>query len=256
MWDFGFAQVQMIGYQAQVIPAMLAAFVLVYVERFFKKITPEYISMIVVPFFSLVISVIVAHTIVGPIGWRIGDAISNVVYAGLTGNLRWVFAPIFGLLYAPLVITGLHHMTNAIDTTLSQQFGGTMLWPMIALSNIAQASAVLAMIVLQKNERDRQVSIPACISGYMGVTEPALFGVNLKAGFPLHLRHDRLRHRGHHLGGQRRHGLLGGRRRPARLPVHHAPVLAALLHRHGGGHRGALCADADRRQERRAYTEH
>ena len=157
---------------------------LVYVERFFKKITPEYISMIVVPFFSLVISVIVAHTIVGPIGWRIGDAISNVVYAGLTGSLRWVFAPIFGLLYAPLVITGLHHMTNAIDTTLSQQFGGTMLWPMIALSNIAQASAVLAMIVLQKNERDRQVSIPACISGYMGVTEPALFGVNLKAGFP------------------------------------------------------------------------
>ena len=184
VWDFGFFTMEKIGYQAQVIPAMLAAFVLVYLERFFKKITPEYISMIVVPFFSLVLSVIIAHAVVGPIGWRIGDAISNVVYAGLTGNLRWIFAPIFGLLYAPLVITGLHHMTNAIDTTLANQFGGTMLWPMIALSNIAQASAVLAMIVLQKNERDRQVSIPACISGYMGVTEPALFGVNLKAGFP------------------------------------------------------------------------
>lgn len=184
VWDFGFFTMEKIGYQAQVIPAMLAAFVLVYLERFFKKITPEYISMIVVPFFSLVLSVIIAHTVVGPIGWRIGDAISNVVYAGLTGNLRWIFAPIFGFLYAPLVITGLHHMTNAIDTTLANQFEGTMLWPMIALSNIAQASAVLAMIVLQKNERDRQVSIPACISGYMGVTEPALFGVNLKAGFP------------------------------------------------------------------------
>ena len=184
VWDFGFFTMEKIGYQAQVIPAMLAAFVLVYLERFFKKITPEYISMIVVPFFSLVLSVIIAHAVVGPIGWRIGDAISNVVYVGLTGNLRWIFAPIFGLLYAPLVITGLHHMTNAIDTTLANQFGGTMLWPMIALSNIAQASAVLAMIVLQKNERDRQVSIPACISGYMGVTEPALFGVNLKAGFP------------------------------------------------------------------------
>ncbi len=178
VWDFGFFTMEKIGYQAQVIPAMLAAFVLVYLERFFKKITPEYISMIVVPFFSLVLSVIIAHAVVGPIGWGIG------VYAGLTGNLRWIFAPIFGLLYAPLVITGLHHMTNAIDTTLTNQFGGTMLWPMIALSNIAQASAVLAMIVLQKNERDRQVSIPACISGYMGVTEPALFGVNLKAGFP------------------------------------------------------------------------
>ena len=185
VWDFGFAQVQMIGYQAQVIPAILAAFVLVYLERLFKKITPEYLSMIIVPFFSLVLSVLIAHTIVGPIGWKIGDAIANVVYIGLTTNLRWIFAPIFGLLYAPLVITGLHHMTNAIDTQLSNQFGGTMLWPMIALSNIAQASAVLAMIVLQKGERERQVSIPACISGYMGVTEPALFGVNLKSGFPL-----------------------------------------------------------------------
>ena len=184
VWDFGFAQVEMIGYQAQVIPAILAGFVLVYLERFFKKITPEYLSMIIVPFFSLVLSVLIAHTIVGPIGWKIGDVIANVVYAGLTTNLRWIFAPIFGFLYAPLVITGLHHMTNAIDTQLSNQFGGTMLWPMIALSNIAQASAVLAMIVLQKGERDRQVSIPACISGYMGVTEPALFGVNIKYGFP------------------------------------------------------------------------
>lgn len=184
VWDFGFFQIEMIGYQAQVIPAILAGFVLVYLERFFKKITPEYLSMIIVPFFSLVLSVLIAHTIVGPIGWKIGDVIANVVYAGLTTNLRWIFAPIFGFLYAPLVITGLHHMTNAIDTQLSNQFGGTMLWPMIALSNIAQASAVLAMIVLQKGERDRQVSIPACISGYMGVTEPALFGVNIKYGFP------------------------------------------------------------------------
>lgn len=184
VWDFGFFQIEMIGYQAQVIPAILAGFVLVYLERFFKKITPEYLSMIIVPFFSLVLSVLIAHTIVGPIGWKIGDVIANVVYVGLTTNLRWIFAPIFGFLYAPLVITGLHHMTNAIDTQLSNQFGGTMLWPMIALSNIAQASAVLAMIVLQKDERDRQVSIPACISGYMGVTEPALFGVNIKHGFP------------------------------------------------------------------------
>ena len=184
VWDFGFFQIEMIGYQAQVIPAILAGFVLVYLERFFKKITPEYLSMIIVPFFSLVLSVLIAHTIVGPIGWKIGDVIANVVYAGLTTNLRWIFAPIFGFLYAPLVITGLHHMTNAIDTQLSNQFGGTMLWPMIALSNIAQASAVLAMIVLQKGERERQVSIPACISGYMGVTEPALFGVNIKYGFP------------------------------------------------------------------------
>ena len=184
-WDFGFAKVNMIGYQAQVIPAILAGFVLVYLEKFFRKISPASISMIIVPIFALIPAVIVAHTILGPIGWKIGDVISQVVYSGLTSSFRWLFAGIFGFVYAPLVITGLHHMTNAIDLQLMAQVGGTSLWPMIALSNIAQGSAVLAMIYLQrKKEEEKQVSIPACISAYLGVTEPALFGVNLKYGFP------------------------------------------------------------------------
>ena len=185
VWDFGFATVKMIGYQAQVIPAMLAGFTLVYLEKFFRKISPSYISMITVPFFSLLLAVILAHTVLGPIGWAIGDWISNVVWAGLNSSLKWLFAAIFGFVYAPLVITGLHHMTNAIDSQLISSFGGTNLWPMIALSNIAQGSAVLAMIVLQKkNEKAQQLSIPACISCYLGVTEPAMFGVNIKYGFP------------------------------------------------------------------------
>ena len=97
-----------------------------------------------------------------------------------------LFAAVFGALYAPLVMTGLHHMTNAIDTQLVNNLGYTTLWPMIALSNIAQGSAVVAMSVLQKNnERAQQVNIPAFISCYLGVTEPALFGVNLKYKFPL-----------------------------------------------------------------------
>ncbi len=186
VWDFGFAKVQMIGYQGQVIAAILAGFVLVYLEKFFRKITPAVVSMIVVPFCSLVPAVIIAHTVVGPIGWKIGDAIANVVYNGLMSNYGVIFAGLFGLLYAPVVMTGLHHMTNAIDTTLSTTYGGTILWPMIALSNIAQGSAVLGMAVLQrKNEQAKQINIPAFISCYLGVTEPALFGVNLKYGFPL-----------------------------------------------------------------------
>ncbi|WP_138303249.1 MULTISPECIES: PTS system trehalose-specific EIIBC component [Eubacteriales] len=186
VWDFGFAKVEMIGYQGQVIAAMMAGFVLVYLEKFFKKHCPEVISMIVVPFCSLVPAVIIAHTIVGPIGWKIGDAIANVVYNGLMSPFGVAFAGLFGLLYAPIVMTGLHHMTNAIDSQLTSLYKGTILWPMIALSNIAQGSAVLAMSILQKkNERAQQVNIPACISCYLGVTEPALFGVNLKYGFPL-----------------------------------------------------------------------
>lgn len=184
-WDFGFAQINMIGYQAQVIPAMLAGFVLVYLEKFFKKITPVSISMVVVPFLSLIPTVLIAHTVLGPIGWAIGSWVSDIVYLGLTSSFRWLFAAIFGFVYAPLVITGLHHMTNAIDLLLMAEFGGTMLWPMIAISNIAQGSAVLGMVYLQKNnEEAKQVSIPAMISCYLGVTEPAMFGVNLKHGFP------------------------------------------------------------------------
>ncbi len=184
-WDFGFAQVNMIGYQAQVIPAILAGFCLVFLEKFFNKICPKVISMIVVPFFSLVLAVMASHFILGPIGWKIGSWISAGVHAGLTSTVNWLFAGVFGLFYAPLVITGLHHMTNAIDTQLVADFGGTILWPMIALSNIAQGSAVLGMIYLQKkNTKSQEVSIPACISCYLGVTEPAMFGVNLKYGFP------------------------------------------------------------------------
>ena len=175
----------MIGYQAQVIPAILAAFTLVYLEKFFKKICPSVISMIVVPFCSLVLSVMAAHFVLGPIGWKIGSVISSVVYAGITGPLKIVFGAIFGFVYAPLVITGLHHMSNAIDLQLIADFGGTMLWPMIALSNIAQGSAVLGMIYLQKNDAQAQeVNIPSCISCYLGVTEPAMFGVNLKHSYP------------------------------------------------------------------------
>lgn len=185
-WDFGFTQVNMIGYQGQVISAILAGFVLVYLERFFRRISPAVISMIVVPFCSLVPAVIIAHMLVGPIGWKIGTFIADAVYGGLTSSWSVLFAAVFGFLYAPVVMTGLHHMTNAIDITLTTKFGGTILWPMIALSNIAQGSSVLAMSVLQRhNPRAAQVNVPACISAYLGVTEPALFGVNLKYGFPL-----------------------------------------------------------------------
>lgn len=184
-WNFGSFQVNMIGYQGQVIPAILAAFTLVYLEKFFRRITPQVISMIVVPFCSLLLSVIAAHFILGPVGWKIGAAVSALVFAGITGSFKVVFGVIFGVVYAPLVITGLHHMSNAIDLQLIADYGGTMLWPMIALSNIAQGSAVLGMIWLQRKDPEAQeVNIPACISCYLGVTEPAIFGVNLKRGFP------------------------------------------------------------------------
>ena len=187
VWNFGFASFRMIGYQAQVIPAILAAFTLAYLERFFKKIVPQVLQMILVPFCSLLLAVMAAHFVLGPIGWKIGEWVSAFVMAGISGNFRVLFGAIFGLFYAPLVITGLHHMSNAIDLQLINSTGGTMLWPMIALSSIAQGSAVAGMSYLQKkNEKAQQVNIPSMISCWLGVTEPAMFGINLKYQFPFY----------------------------------------------------------------------
>ena len=185
VWNFGYFTVNRIGYQAQVIPALLAGLSLSYLEIFWRKHIPEVISMIFVPFLSLIPALILAHTVLGPIGWTVGQGLSAVVLAGLTGPVKWLFGAIFGALYAPFVITGLHHMTNAIDTQLIADAGGTALWPMIALSNIAQGSAVFAYYFMHRHdEREAQVSLPATISAYLGVTEPALFGVNVKYIYP------------------------------------------------------------------------
>ena len=175
-----------VGYQGQVIPALLAGLTLSYLEIFWRKYIPEVISMIFVPLLSLVPAVILSYAVLGPIGWWLGGLISGVVLAGLTGPVKWLFGAIFGAIYAPFVITGLHHMTNAIDLELVRTAGGTGLWPMIAFSNIAQGSAVFAYYFIKRHdEREAQISLPATISAYLGVTEPALFGVNVKYVYPL-----------------------------------------------------------------------
>lgn len=190
VWDFGFAQIQMIGYQAQVIPAMLAGFLLAYLERGFRKIIPESISMIFVPLFSLLPTILVAHVILGPIGWTIGTWISKIVNTGLTSSLSWLFGGLFGALYAPLVVTGLHHTTIAIDTQLIADFQSTNLWPLIAISNIAQGAAVLGVIVAHRNNtKEKSVSVPSLISAWLGVTEPAMLLLAIRR------RNDRKRYR-------------------------------------------------------------
>ena len=146
-WDFGYFKINMIGYQGQVLPAIFAAFTLVHLVKFFRKTIPQVVSMIVDPFCSLLLAVIAAHVVLGPIGWKIGSAISAVVYSGITGSFKILFAAVFGFLYAPLVITGLHHISNAIDLQLIADYHGTMLCPMLALSNIAQGSAVMGMMI-------------------------------------------------------------------------------------------------------------
>ncbi|MFT8316539.1 MAG: PTS trehalose transporter subunit IIBC [Clostridium sp.] len=184
VWNFGLFKIAKVGYQSQVVPAILAAMALATIEKKMKKITPNAISMIIVPFVTIIVSVILAHTIIGPVGRLIGDGIGYVIAASITGPYRVIFAAVFGFFYAPLVITGLHYINTAINLQLIANIKGTPIFPMVAISNIAQASATLAILIMNKTTAEREISVPATISGYLGVTEPALYGVNLRYKFP------------------------------------------------------------------------
>jgi len=138
-----------------------------------------------VPFVSIILSVILAHALIGPFGRVLGDGVAFAAKAAMTGDFAVLGSMVFGFLYAPLVITGIHHTTNAVDLQLMQDLGGTPIWPLIALSNIAQASAVVGIILVSKKKNEREISVPAAISAYLGVTEPAMYGINLKYKFPM-----------------------------------------------------------------------
>ena len=185
VWDFGWFTIAKVGYQAQVIPSIFAGLALGWIETRLRKIIPDYLNLVIVPIVALMVSVVLAHFVLGPIGRILGDGIAYVVKYLMTGDYAFIGSAIFGFFYAPLVITGIHHTTLAIDMQMTESMGGTPIWPIIALSNIAQASAVVGIILISKKHNEREVSIPAAISGYLGVTEPAMYGINLRYKFPM-----------------------------------------------------------------------
>ncbi len=185
VWDFGWFAIQKVGYQAQVIPSLLAGITLAMIETRLKKWVPDSLYLVVVPVTALLLSVTLAHAVIGPFGRLIGDGVAWVVKSVMTGSFAPIGAALFGFLYAPLVITGVHQTTLAIDMQMIQSMGGTPVWPLIALSNIAQGSAVIGIIIISRRHNEREVSVPAAVSAMLGVTEPAMYGINLKYGFPM-----------------------------------------------------------------------
>ena len=186
VWDFGWFTIAKVGYQAQVIPSIFAGLALGWIETRLRKVVPDYLNLVIVPIVALMVSVVLAHFVLGPIGRILGDGIAYIVKYLMTGDYAFIGSAIFGLLYAPLVVTGIHHTTLAIDMQMTESMGGTPIWPIIALSNIAQASAVVGIILISKKHNEREISVPAAISGYLGVTEPAMYGINLRYKFPMY----------------------------------------------------------------------
>lgn len=236
VWNFGLFTIAKVGYQAQVIPALLAGLALGFIETRLKRIVPDYLYLVIVPVCSLILAVFLAHAIIGPFGRLIGDGVAFAVRHLLTGSFAPIGAALFGFLYAPLVITGVHQTTLAIDMQMIQSMGGTPVWPLIALSNIAQASAVVGIIIASRKQNEREISVPAAISAYLGVTEPAMYGINLKYRFPMLCAMIGSGLAGLAVRPERRAGERHRRRRPAGDPLHPAYLLAGV--RHGDGYRG------------------
>ncbi|MEK4443344.1 PTS system trehalose-specific EIIBC component [Niallia sp. FSL K6-0077] len=181
-WNIFGLEVEKVGYQGQVLPVLLASYVLAKLEIFLRNRIPDSFQMLFVAPIALLVTGFVSFIAIGPITFFIGNMITDGVvaifdFAPILGGL------IYGGLYAPLVITGMHHTFLAVDLQLIGSTGGTFLWPMVALSNIAQGSAALAMLFILKDEKLKSLSVTSAISAYLGVTEPALFGVNLRFRF-------------------------------------------------------------------------
>ncbi|CFV25358.1 PTS system trehalose(maltose)-specific transporter subunit IIBC [Yersinia enterocolitica] len=140
VWDFGWFTIQKVGYQAQVIPSILAGLALGWIETNLKKIIPAYLYLVIVPVVSLLLAVFLAHTLIGPFGRMIGDGVAWGVKAVMTGSFAPIGAALFGFLYAPLVITGVHQTTLAIDMQMIQSMGGT---PSLATDCLVQYRASL-----------------------------------------------------------------------------------------------------------------
>ncbi|QKS70705.1 PTS system trehalose-specific EIIBC component [Paenalkalicoccus suaedae] len=183
VWNLFGLQVEAIGYQGQVLPVLVASFVLAKIELWLRNRVPDAIQLLVVAPVALLVTGLITFIVIGPITFAIGN--------GITAGFEWMFSVIptigglvYGLLYAPLVVTGMHHAFLAIDIQLTGTGDGTPLWPILALSNIAQGSAALAMLFLVKNENTKGLAGSSALSAYLGVTEPAMFGVNIRYKFP------------------------------------------------------------------------
>jgi len=186
-WDVFGLKVQQLNYAAQVLPILIATWCLAQVERFLNKRVHDSIKMLVVGPVALLLVGFLSFIIIGPVAFWLGNQITGFVQM-IFENAGWLGGLIYGLVYAPLVITGLHHMFLAVDFQLmSSPLGGTYLWPILAISNISQGSAAFAAWFLYKRKKmvkEEGLALTSGISGWLGVTEPAMFGVNIPLKYP------------------------------------------------------------------------
>ena len=185
-WNVFGLHVAQAGYQGQVLPVLAVAYILATLEKFFHKHIKGAFDFTFTPMFAIVITGFLTFTIVGPVLRTVSDALTNGL-VGLYNTTGWIGMGIFGLLYSAIVITGLHQTFPAIETQLLANVaktGGSFIFPVASMANIGQGAATLAIFFATKNQKQKALTSSAGVSALLGITEPAIFGVNLKMKFP------------------------------------------------------------------------
>ncbi|WEV61059.1 sucrose-specific PTS transporter subunit IIBC [Streptococcaceae bacterium ESL0729] len=185
-WDVFGLQVAQAGYQGSVLPIVAVAWILAKLEKFFHKKIPAAFDFTFTPMLAIIITGFLTFILVGPVMRTVSDALTN--------GLIWLYTTtgalglsVFGFFYSPIVITGLHQTFPAIETTLLADIaktGGSFIFPVASMANMAQGAAALAIAVISKNKKQKSLAGSASLSALLGITEPAIFGVNLKLKFP------------------------------------------------------------------------
>ena len=176
---FGLWQVPMVGYQGHVISVIIAVFVMAKIETWLHKRVPAMLDLFITPLVSVFVTGFLTLTIIGPV--------FNVVETGIISGIQALISLPFGIgslvmgaLYAPTVVTGIHHMYTIIDLGQLQEFGYTYWLPLASAANIAQGAAALAVALKTRNGKLKSMALPSSLSAFMGITEPAIFGVNMR----------------------------------------------------------------------------
>ena len=176
---FGLFKIDIVGYQGHVIPVIIAVWILAVIEKKLHKIVPEVLDLFVTPLVSVFVTGYLTLSIVGPIFVWAENAILGAIQWMLTLPLG-IGSLIMGSLYAPTVVTGIHQMYTAIDIGQLAKYGVTYWLPLASAANVAQGAAALAVGIKSKDKKIKSLALPSSLSAFMGITEPAIFGVNLR----------------------------------------------------------------------------
>ena len=184
VWNIMGFQIEKVGYQGTVLPVLASSFIISWVEKKLHKIIPEFLDNLLTPLLSVFITALLTFIFVGGIMREAGDIITNCIL-WLYNSAGAIGGAIFGFFYAPLTMTGMHHSLLPIDIQLIAT-GGSFLLATASCSNVAQGAATIASMFITKDKKMKSIAASSGVSALLGITEPAMFGVNLKMKYPFY----------------------------------------------------------------------